>query len=55
MQRPLNMSGGPRPTRLTQEELNYMQKMAKERFDIVLTTLKQMPRQMLFVIRYCLL
>lgn len=51
LQRPLDMSGSL-STRLTEKDIQYMQKMAKERFDTVLTTLKQMPKTMLFVIRY---
>lgn len=51
MQRPLDMSGSL-STRLTEKDIEYMQQMAKERFDTVLTTLKQMPKTMLFVIRF---
>lgn len=53
LQRPLNMQGvSPFSTRLTEKELGYLQEMAKKRFDIVLTTLKQMPKNMLFVVRF---
>lgn len=55
LQRPLNLSAGSgQPSlsfRLTDDELAYMQQMAKERFDTVLTTLRQMPKAMLFVVR----
>lgn len=37
--------------KLTDADLAYLQKMAKNHFDVVLETLKQMPRNMLFVIR----
>ena len=53
LQRPLDFKGATlSTTRLTEEELKFMQEMAKKRFDTVLTTLKQMPRNMLFVVRY---
>lgn len=51
LQRPLDMSG-PMKTRLTEQEIAFMQEMAKKRFDTVLNTLKLMPRSMLFVVRY---
>lgn len=50
LQRPLEMSG-PMKTRLTEQEIAFMQEMAKKRFDTVLLTLKLMPRSMLFVVR----
>lgn len=51
LQRPLDLGVNKLSTRLTEQDIAYMQQMAKERFDTVLNTLKQMPRQMLFVIR----
>lgn len=52
LQRPIDMK---RPVigraKLSEEDLAYLQKMAKNHFDVVLDTLKQMPRNMLFVIR----
>lgn len=51
LQRPLDLGVNKLSTRLTEQDIAYMQHMAKERFDTVLNTLKQMPRQMLFVIR----
>lgn len=51
LQRPLDLGVNKLSTRLTEQDIAYMQQMATERFDTVLSTLKQMPRQMLFVIR----
>lgn len=39
--------------KLTKEELNYMQKMAQDRFDKIIIALRNMPRSMLLVIRCC--
>ncbi|KAJ6633674.1 putative aarF domain-containing protein kinase 5, partial [Pseudolycoriella hygida] len=36
---------------LTDKDLSYLQDMAKKHFDIVLNTLRQMPKNMLFVVR----
>lgn len=38
-------------SRLTDSDIAYFQADAKRHFDVVLNTLKQMPRNMLFVIR----
>lgn len=52
LQRPVDMSGRKLfTTRLTEEDIAYIQEKAKKRFDIVLTTLKQIPRNMLFIVR----
>lgn len=52
LQRPVDMR---RPVfgraKLTEADLAAMQTMAKNHFDVVLSTLKQMPRNMLFVVR----
>lgn len=37
--------------RMTDAEIAYMQKMARERFEVTLATLRQMPKTMLFVVR----
>lgn len=50
MQRPIDMKK-PFRTRLTDEDITFFQEEAKKHFDVVLETLKQMPRNMLFVIR----
>lgn len=51
MQRPIDMKKPTFATRLTDEDIAYFQADAKRHFDVVLETLKQMPRNMLFVIR----
>lgn len=51
MQQPIDMKKPTLITRLTTEDIAYFQQDAKQHFDIVLKTLKQMPRNMLFVIR----
>lgn len=51
MQRPIDMGKPVLATRLTDEDIAYFQADAKRQFNIVLETLKQMPRNMLFVIR----
>lgn len=51
MQRPIDMTKPTFTTRLTDEDIAYFQQNAKQHFDEVLETLKQMPRNMLFVIR----
>lgn len=38
-------------TRLTDDDIAYFQEDAKRHFGAVIATLKQMPRNMLFVIR----
>lgn len=51
MQRPIDMKRTSFVTRLSDEDIAYMQADAKHHFDVVLDTLKQMPRNMLFVVR----
>lgn len=51
MQRPINIKKPTFSTRLTDDDIAYFQKDAQKHFDIVLLTLKQMPRNMLFVVR----
>lgn len=52
LQRPLDMRGPSiSGSRLTDADIAYMQQQAKKHFDVVLDTLKQMPRNMLFIIR----
>ena len=38
-------------SKLTDEDIEYMQKIAKENFQQIMNTLKEMPRNMLFVVR----
>ncbi|XP_058834959.1 uncharacterized aarF domain-containing protein kinase 5 [Topomyia yanbarensis] len=51
LQRPLELSGSKMSTRLTEEDLAYMTKQAKEHFDKVMETLRSMPRNIIFVLR----
>lgn len=51
LQRPLEPKGVRFSTKLTDEDLAYLTRMAKERFDIVISTLQAMPRNMIFVVR----
>lgn len=51
MQRPIDMRKPTFTSRLTDEDIAYFQADAKKQFNVVLDTLKQMPRNMLFVIR----
>ncbi|XP_035784722.1 uncharacterized aarF domain-containing protein kinase 5-like [Anopheles albimanus] len=52
LQRPLELKGGAKlSTRLTDQDLAYMTKQAKEHFDRVMVTLKNMPRNLILVIR----
>ncbi|KAI9576732.1 uncharacterized aarF domain-containing protein kinase 5 [Glossina fuscipes] len=50
-QYPIRTHGGRMPTRLNADDIQYMQKVAKQNFDLIMSTLKEMPRNMLFVIR----
>ncbi|XP_059620229.1 uncharacterized aarF domain-containing protein kinase 5 [Phlebotomus argentipes] len=50
LQRPLEAKG-KFTTRLTDEEIAYMQKIARKRFDLIMETLKEMPRNLIFIVR----
>uniref|UniRef100_A0A1B0CW01 ABC1 atypical kinase-like domain-containing protein n=1 Tax=Lutzomyia longipalpis TaxID=7200 RepID=A0A1B0CW01_LUTLO len=50
LQRPLETKG-KFTTRLTDEEIAYMQKIARQRFDLIMETLKEMPRNLIFIVR----
>lgn len=50
-QQPIHMRSGPIRSKLSQEELEHIRKIAKENFDVIMSTLKEMPRSMLFVVR----
>lgn len=51
LQRPIDMKKPSFSTRLTDDDIAYFQEDAKRHFDVVIATLKQMPRNMLFVVR----
>jgi hypothetical protein len=50
-QRPVGCQNASLSNILTEEELNYMKQMAAERFDMIMTALRSMPRSMLLTIR----
>ena len=50
LQRPLEMKG-TFSTKLSDEDIKYMTDMARKRFDLIMKTLKDMPRNIIFVIR----
>ncbi|XP_050074324.1 uncharacterized aarF domain-containing protein kinase 5 [Anopheles maculipalpis] len=51
LQRPLELKSGKFATRLTEQDLAYMAKQAKEHFDRIMGTLKSMPRNLILVLR----
>lgn len=52
LQRPIDLRGPQlSSSHLTDTDIAYFQREAKEHFDVVLDTLKKMPRNMLLVIR----
>lgn len=51
LQRPLELKGPKLTTRLSDEDLAYMTRQAKEHFDKVMQTLRSMPRNLIFVLR----
>ena len=51
LQRPISRSGFHLPSRLTEEDLAYMRRMAQQHFDRIMVVLKAMPRTLLLVIR----
>ncbi|XP_055625362.1 uncharacterized aarF domain-containing protein kinase 5 [Toxorhynchites rutilus septentrionalis] len=51
LQRPLELKGSNMSIRLSEADLAYMTKQAKEHFDRVMITLKSMPRNLIFVLR----
>lgn len=50
-QTPFDVQGIKLKTRLTDEDIKYMQNIAKNHFELIMDTLKEMPRNMLFIIR----
>lgn len=54
-QAPLRTRGFNLNYRLTERDLQQMTQFAKERFEVIMKCLKEMPRSLLLVIRYCLL
>ncbi|XP_037946075.1 uncharacterized aarF domain-containing protein kinase 5 [Teleopsis dalmanni] len=50
-QQPISMNNGHIKTKLTQADIEYIQEIAKKNFDLIMNTLKEMPRNMIFVVR----
>lgn len=50
-QQPIRYQGGRLKSKLSNTDIEKMQKVAKENFDEIMCTLKEMPRNMLLVVR----
>ncbi|XP_017081306.1 uncharacterized aarF domain-containing protein kinase 5 [Drosophila eugracilis] len=50
-QQPIRNRGGSIRGKLTQEDIDHMQEIARNNFEHIMGTLKEMPRSMLFVVR----
>ncbi|XP_067631607.1 uncharacterized aarF domain-containing protein kinase 5 isoform X2 [Eurosta solidaginis] len=50
-QQPIRIHGGRIKTKLSESDIEYIQQMAKKNFELIMNTLKEMPRNMLFVVR----
>ncbi|KAH8379298.1 hypothetical protein KR009_004092, partial [Drosophila setifemur] len=50
-QQPIRIRGGTVRSKLSQEDIDHMQEIAKKNFEHIMGTLKEMPRSMLFVVR----
>lgn len=55
VQRPLTRETLHLPSKLTEQDLEHMRKRALHHFDIIMQVLKEMPRQLLLIIRYTVL
>lgn len=51
LQKPLEVNKFSFSTRYTEQEVNYMKKIASQHFDIIMQVLREMPRNLLFVVR----
>ncbi|KAH8296560.1 hypothetical protein KR054_007969, partial [Drosophila jambulina] len=50
-QQPIRIRGGRIRGKLSQEDIDHMQEIARKNFELIMGTLKEMPRSMLFVVR----
>ncbi|XP_020815935.1 uncharacterized aarF domain-containing protein kinase 5 [Drosophila serrata] len=50
-QQPIRIRGGRIRGKLSQEDIDHMQEIARKNFEHIMGTLKEMPRSMLFVVR----
>lgn len=51
LQKPLDVNKFSFATKYTEDEVAYMKKVASKHFDIIMTILKEMPRNLLFIVR----
>lgn len=51
LQKPLDVHKFSFSTKYTETEVAYMKKLASERFDLIMDILRQMPRNLLFIVR----
>lgn len=51
LQKPLEINKFSFATRYTEKEVEFMKKMASEHFDVIMQVLRDMPRNLLFVVR----
>jgi aarF domain-containing kinase len=51
LQKPLDVNKFSLQTKYTEQEVNYMKKIASQHFDIIMQVLKEMPRNLLFIVR----
>jgi aarF domain-containing kinase len=51
LQKPLDVNKFSFSTKYTETEVNYMKKIASERFDLIMKILYDMPRNLLFIVR----
>lgn len=51
LQKPLEINKFSFATRYTEKEVEFMKKVASEHFDIIMTVLREIPRNLLFVVR----
>ncbi|XP_036331035.1 uncharacterized aarF domain-containing protein kinase 5 isoform X1 [Rhagoletis pomonella] len=50
-QQPIRIHGGRVKTKLSESDIEYIRLVAKKNFELIMGTLKEMPRNMLFVVR----
>lgn len=51
LQKPLDVNKFSFATKYTEQEVLYMKKVASKHFDIIMTVLREMPRNLLFIVR----
>lgn len=51
-QQPIRIRGGRVRSKLSEEDIIHMKEIARKNFELIMDTLKEMPRSMLFVVSY---